>query len=201
MKSITAIVLTAVLSLGACATVDMTPEQSGQAQISIDSTDRLALRRTAKTLTYDFAQNGWIEKADSKSTQSAGSILLSGIKSKISRPKTKDVYIANAKSADAVRYDINAAGKDIRALADLAVSVLAADPDASALRKDLRALETSLLATREAEMTFSAALIARGVDDTAADMRELARAIDALKAVTDSLGDRQRGAAVPAVSS
>lgn len=201
MKSIAAIALTAVLSLGACATVDMTPEQSGQVQVTVDSADRLELRRSAKMLSYEFGQNGWIEKADAKSSQSAASILLSGIKAKIPAPKTKDIYVANAVSADSVRGDIYEAGRDIRALADLAVSVLAADPDASALRKDLRAMETALLAAREAEMTFSAALIARGVSDTSGDMRELSAAIEALKVVTDSLGERQRGVKAPAVSS
>jgi len=78
----------------------------------------------------------------------------------------------------AVKADIFTAQKRVRGLADDAVVTLAADPDAKALRKDLRALEKALLSAREAEITFSAALTAKGIDTPATDMRDYLESVE-----------------------
>ena len=195
MKSaLTIAVLTAGLCLGGCATVEIMPGANEIPAAVADSTDRLALRRSAKMLSYDFAQNGWTQVKASGSKQSAAGVLLRGLKPKKDAPDTRDLYIARMPSMAAVKADIFTAQKRVRGLADDAVVTLAADPDAKALRKDLRALEKALLSAREAEITFSAALTAKGIDTPATDMREYVESVDALRSVTDALGDRSRNA-------
>lgn len=193
--------LTSGLMLGACATVEMIPGGSDEAQVTLDSADRLALRRTAKTLSYDFAQNGWVSARDEKSAQSAASVLLGGMKPKAEAPGAQDIYIQASASIGAIKADIFAAGQQVRSLADMAVTVLAADPDAAALRKDLRAMETALITARKAEMTFDAALSAKGSLEASADMLDLSDRIDALRTVTDAIGDRSRSVTLPDASS
>ncbi len=201
MKLLSAIILTASLSLGACATVEMVPGQASQESAAvIDSVDRLALRRSAKALAYNFAQNGWIEKK-SGTAQTAAGVLLRGLKPKTQTASAQDIYAANAPSVMLVKSDISAASLQVRSLADMAVTVLSADPDAKALSKDLRALEKALLAARKSEMTFGAALSAKGVADTKADTLGLSQSTDALRAVTDSIAQQTRGNAPSAPSS
>lgn len=194
-------ILTAGLVLSGCATVEMIPGQTAGSEVTVDSADRLALRRSAKTLAYDFSRKGWAVQKDAASAQSAASVLLSGMKTKADGPSAQDIYITKAASVSAVKADIRAAEIQVRDLADMAVTVLAANPDAGALRKDLRAMETALLSARKAEMTFEGALKAKTGDKSDPAIEDLLSAIDALRTVTDAIGDRSRDSAVPAAAS
>ncbi len=184
-------VLTAGLGLGGCATVEIMPGASETTAQASDSRDRLALRRSAKLLSYDFAQNGWTQTKPG-TAQSAAGVLLSGLKAKKKAPDTRAVYIARMSSAAAVSADITAAQRRVRDLADMAVVTLAADPDAKGIKKDLRAMEKALLSAREAEITFSAALKAKTAEETSPQMADYLASVDALRSVTDALGDRSR---------
>ena len=198
--ALTIAVLTAGLCLGGCATVEIMPGANEIPAAVADSTDRLALRRSAKMLSYDFAQNGWCQVKASGTVQNAAGVLLRGLKPKEDGPDTRALYASRMPSSAAIKADILTAQSRVRGLADEAVTTLAADPDAKALRKDLRAMEKALLSAREAELTFTAALKAKGIDTPSAAMSDYLTSVDALRSVTDALGDRSRNTVQPAVA-
>jgi hypothetical protein len=200
MKPIAFVLITAMTLLPACATVEIAQGSEPVAVASADSAECITLRRSAKTLSYVFAQNGWSHSAVHSKAQSAASVLLRGMKAKIGGSNAIDAYITKT-SLTAMRADIKTARDHIETTAGQALIVLsAANLDENHnVRRDLAALETALLSARQAEMTFERALSSKSMSSTALD--ELTLSIDSLRAVTDAFGERRRGSKKPTASS
>lgn len=194
MKSIGIVCLAAMLALPACATVEIAAGETPVAQAEIaPSKARIEMRRSAKTLSYKFAQNGWTAKTSRDDSQSAANILLRGLKSKATSPDVTKAYIAKTVSAADVLRDVNAAQAQVIIVTDMAQDFLSSNPDALNVRKDLKLLEKAMVSARKAEMTFAKALIAKGETNSEARLQSLGKAITALRDVTDAYGARQRG--------
>lgn len=194
MKPIAIVCLAAVLALPACATVEIATGEAPVIQAEVKpSKARVEMRRSAKTLSYKFAQNGWTPKTSSKAGQSAASVLLRGLKAKAAQPDTAKSYTAKTVGVAGVHKDVKAAEAQIAIVTNLAQKFLISHPDTVNVRKDLKLLEAAMVSARKAEMTFTKALSAKGDTNAQASLKSLDQAISALRDVTDAYGDRQRG--------
>ncbi len=200
MKPIAFVLITAMTLLPACATVEIAQGNAPVAIASAEGAECITLRRSAKKLSYVFAQNGWSHSVVHSKAQSAASVLLRGMKDRIKGASAADDYIAKT-TMTAMKADIRAARELVETTTGQALIVLsAANVDENHnVRRDLAALETALLSARQAEMTFERALTSKSMSSASLD--ELGLSIDSLRAVTDAFGERRRGGKSPAIAS
>lgn len=180
------ITASALFSLSACATVDLTstPAMSDKAQSVSD--ERNIVQRAASKLYAAFASKGLSAKNSKTRVQSAASVLLKGLK-----PATAvsgGSYVDKNTSKAVVLTDMREAVKYVSQTTKAAEVYLAMAPANSGLVEELSSLERALLMSRQAETVFAEILD----DSHKTDVIVFGQAVDALRDVTDAYGDRVR---------
>ena len=194
------ILLTAALSLSACATVDLTevtaPKSASAAQVA----DVNVVQRAASKLNAAFTNRGFVAKDSRKKMRSAARVLLKGLEDKGAASITSAGYADSAVDSVIVLSDIRIAAKHVEQTTKAAEVYLAMAPGEKSLRKELVSLEKALIASREASQVFEDALIKTVGETSAMDFVSYKNSVNELRDVTNAFGDRVRESQINKVS-
>ena len=194
------ILLTAALSLSACATVDLTevtaPKSTSAAQVA----DVNVVQRAASKLYAAFTNRGFVAKDSRKKMRSAARVLLKGLEDKGAASITSAGYADSAVDSVIVLSDIRIAAKHVEQTTKAAEVYLAMAPGEKSLRKELVSLEKALIASREASQVFEDALIKTVGETSAMDFVSYKNSVNELRDVTNAFGDRVRESQINKVS-
>lgn len=176
----------AVISLTACATVDLTDTSSMSSTAQSALIERNIVQRAASKLYAVFATKGWSTKSSKKRVQSAASVLLKGLEPTNAASGFK--YADQNKSAAIVLADMREATQHVSQTTKAAEVYLSMAPAKVSLTEELSSLERALLMVRQAETVFAAAL----GNSNEADITAFRQSVDTLRDVTNAFGDRVR---------
>lgn len=186
------LILTAALSLSACATVDLTevtaPKNASAAQVA----DVNVVQRAASKLYAAFTNRGFVAKDSRKKMRSAARVLLKGLEDKGAATIASAGYADLAVDSVVVLSDIRMAATHVEQTTKAAEVYLAMAPGEKSLRKELVSLEKALIASREASQVFEDALIKTVGETTALDFVSYSNSVNELRDVTNAFGDRVR---------
>lgn len=174
----------AMLATG-CATVDMTEMAVPVAAKAEAPSEKNIVVRAANKLYAAFRSKGFVAKTSRKKMQSAASILLNGLEE---RELTSDVdYAAQNLPRSVVIADIVYATEQVQRTANAAEVYFDISEKDWKLRKELGSLESALLSSREASVSFEKVV---GAENS--ELQNLNEQVDRLKKVTDDFGQRVR---------
>jgi len=179
----------AIISLSACATVDMTNTTSVSMKAQSSAVERNVVQRAASKLYAAFTTKGWSTKSSKKRVQSAASILLKGLEP--IQANSGYAYADQNKPAMIVLADMREATQHVFQTTKAAEVYLSMAPAQDSLREELSSLERALLMSRQAETVFAAALESSGRTDTSETLA-FVQSVDALRDVTNAFGERVR---------
>jgi len=186
------LILTAALSLSACATVDLTevatPNNTSAAKIA----DVNVVQRAASKLYAAFTNRGFVANDSRQKMRSAARVLLKGLEDKGSASVEDEGYASLATDSVVVLSDIRIASKHVEQTTKAAEVYLAMAPGEKSLRKELVSLEKALIASREASQVFEDALIKTSGETKALDFASYKVSVNELRDVTNAFGDRVR---------
>lgn len=179
---------TALICTG-CATVDLqnmagSSDTVSSAQYEAESN---VVQRAVEKLRDAFASRGFGAKSSQRKMQAAADMLLNGLSAR-NVSSVDDDYAATEKPRTAVIEDIQIARGHVDQTTRAAEIYLEVASRDRALDDELDSLEAALLASERATKFFQVALS----DDTDANLDDLRRSVDGLRAVTDAFGERVR---------
>ena len=174
----------AMLATG-CATVDVTDIGSPSvAKVEVPSENNIVLRAASK-LYAAFQSKGFVAKTSREKMQSAASILLNGLEERALTSETD--YAAQNYTRDVVTDDITFASQHVRQTANAAEIYFELSEGRKKLREELGSLESALLSSYEASMSFEQV---GGTEN--AEFQIFKSEVNRLKRVTDKFGQRVR---------
>lgn len=186
--------LLTIFCLPACTTVDLADmAKSPTTSVNRPSVQKNVVQRAADRLYAAFTQKGWSESESRNRMQSAARVLLKGLPE---QTETEGGYVTQVQNLNTVKADIVTASAHVEQTTKAAEVFLAMASDDTALKTELDYLERALLAAREAESTFTAALTKF---DAEVSVVPFTAKIDSLRNVTNIFGDRVRDDAVQPV--
>ena len=189
-----AMAISACLLGSACATVDMSDMASAKSLNVDNTTDVNVVERAAAKLYSVFTNRGFVAKDSRNKMRSAALTLLKGLENK---PLNEDVdYAHSVSTLDALEADIDLARGYVDQTRQAAEIYLAMAPGETSLRKELVSLEKSLIASHEAQETFSKALSLKNQPADNAEFLQFSASVDFLRQATDAFGDRVRSDAM-----
>jgi len=194
------LILTAALSLSACATVDLTEVTSPKTASTANIADVNVVQRAASKLYAAFSNRGFVAKDSRKKMRSAARVLLKGLEDKSSASVEAAGYTELATDRMVVLSDIRIAAGHVEQTTKAAEVYLAMAPGERSLRKELISLEKALIASREASQVFEDALIKTSGETKAMDFVSFNQSVNELRDVTNAFGDRVREAQVTKVA-
>jgi len=182
---ILSLTLAAMLATG-CATVNVTEIATPAAAAKVDApAEQNIVLRAASKLYAAFRSKGFVAKTSREKMQSAASILLNGLEE---RALTSDTdYAEQDYARTAVMEDITFATQHVRRTANAAEIYFELSEGRKKLREELGSLESALLSSREASLSFETVV---GTDSS--EFKILKSEVDRLKRVTDKFGQRVR---------
>lgn len=186
------LILSAALSLSACATVDLTEATAAKSSSATSTADVNVVQRAASKLYAAFSNRGFVAKDSRKKMRSAARILLKGLEDKSSTSVETLGYVSLATDPVVVLSDIRLAGTHVEQTTKAAEVYLAMAPSERSLRKELVSLEKALISSREALQVFEDALIKTKGETTAMDFTSYKQSVNELRDVTNAFGDRVR---------
>lgn len=186
------LLLTAALSLSACATVDLTEVTAPKNASAVKVADVNVVQRAASKLYAAFTNRGFVAKDSRKKMRSAARVLLKGLEDKGSTSVTSAGYADTAVDSVIVLSDIRMAATHVEQTTKAAEVYLAMAPGEKSLRKELVSLEKALIASREASQIFEDALIKTVGETSAMDFVSYKNSVNELRDVTNAFGDRVR---------
>ena len=179
----------AMLATG-CATVNVaemaTPAAVKAAELPAEKNIVL---RAADKLYAAFRSKGFVAKTSRERLQSAASILLNGLEERALASDTD--YAVQDYSRSVVMDDITFATQHVRQTANAAEIYFELSEGRKKLREELGSLESALLSSREASLSFEAVV---GAESN--EFKVLKSEVDRLKRVTDKFGQRVRARTV-----
>lgn len=187
---LTGLSVLAIVSLSACATVDVTSIGAAPEPVAdVTETQRgNIITRTVKRLYQVFTDRGWYADTSRERVQSAANILLNGLQNSedefmpfADAPVTSAALIDDIKTA---RYHVVQTTKAAEVYLDVASSDASLDDDLKQLQKALRACEQV-----QANFSQSEVLNAQAQSELDGLMAE----VDRLRTVTNDFGDVVRG--------
>lgn len=186
------LILTAALSMSACATVDLTEVTAPKAESTAKVADINVVHRAASKLYAAFTNRGFVAKDSRKKMRSAATVLLKGLEDKNASSVVSEGYVHKAADPAAILSDIRIAAGHVEQTTKAAEVFLVMAPGEKSLRKELVSLEKALIASREASQVFEDALIKTSGETTAMDFVSYERSVNELRDVTNAFGDRVR---------
>jgi len=186
------LILTAALSLSACATVDLTEATAPKTESSAKVADVNVVQRAASKLYAAFTNRGFVAKDSRKKMRSAARVLLKGLEDKNAASIQSAGYADLASDPIVVLSDIRIAASHVEQTTKAAEVYLAMAPGEKSLRKELVSLEKALISSREALQVFEDALIKTSGETTAMDFASYKVSVNELRDVTNAFGDRVR---------
>ena len=186
------LILTAALSMSACATVDLTEVTAPKAESTAKVADINVVHRAASKLYAAFTNRGFVAKDSRKKMRSAATVLLKGLEDKNASSVETEGYVHKAADPVAILSDIRIAAGHVEQTTKAAEVYLVIAPSEKSLRKELVSLEKALIASREASQVFEDALIKTTGETTAMDFVSYERSVNELRDVTNAFGDRVR---------
>ena len=178
------LIATAMLATG-CATVDVTDIGSpAAAKVEAPAEKNIVLRAASK-LYAAFQSKGFVAKTSREKMQSAASILLNGLEDRALTSETD--YAAQNYSRDVVIEDISFAAQHVRQTANAAEIYFELSESRKKLREELGSLESALLSSHEASISFEQIVGPENVE-----FQIFKSEVDRLKRVTDKFGQRVR---------
>ena len=186
------LILTAALSLSACATVDLTDVTTPKASSTVSVADVNVVQRAAAKLYAAFANRGFVANDSRKKMRTAARVLLKGLEDKDTASIESAGYAALATEPMVVLSDIRMAATHVEQTTKAAEVYLAMAPGERSLRKELVSLEKALIASREASQVFEDALIKLAGETKAMDFVSYKQSVNELRDVTNAFGDRVR---------
>lgn len=186
------LILTAALSMSACATVDLTEVTAPKAESTAKVADINVVHRAASKLYAAFTNRGFVAKDSRKKMRSAATVLLKGLEDKNASSVVSEGYVHKAADPVAILSDIRIAAGHVEQTTKAAEVFLVMAPGEKSLRKELVSLEKALIASREASQVFEDALIKTSGETTAMDFVSYERSVNELRDVTNAFGDRVR---------
>ena len=186
------LILTAALSMSACATVDLTEVTAPKAESTAKVADINVVHRAASKLYAAFTNRGFVAKDSRKKMRSAATVLLKGLEDKNASSVESEGYVHKAADPVAILSDIRIAAGHVEQTTKAAEVFLVMAPGEKSLRKELVSLEKALIASREASQVFEDALIKTSGETTAMDFVSYERSVNELRDVTNAFGDRVR---------
>ena len=186
------LILTAALSMSACATVDLTEVTAPKAESTAKVADINVVHRAASKLYAAFTNRGFVAKDSRKKMRSAATVLLKGLEDKNASSVETEGYVHKATDPVAILSDIRIAVGHVEQTTKAAEVYLVIAPSEKSLRKELVSLEKALIASREASQVFEDALIKTTGETTAMDFVSYERSVNELRDVTNAFGDRVR---------
>lgn len=197
MRAKLILLTTLSVAMSGCATVDMT-NMAGQATApaTAKTTQVNVVQRAASKLYAAFTSNGWVAKSSRKRVQSTADVLLKGLAPQTDLQKSGN-YAVTAVSLTKLAADIRAAEHHVFQTTKAAEVYLAMAADDVNVRSELSSLEKALIAARQAELVFAAAIdtastTSDGGETAATDFAEYQESVNKLRDVTDLYGDRVR---------
>lgn len=194
------LLLTASLSLSACATVDLNTATTTSSPAATKSVDVNVVQRAASKLYAVFSNRGFVAKDGRKKMRSAARVLLKGLEDNNVTSVASLGYVDNAQSPITVLADIRMASTHVEQTTKAAEVYLAMAPAEKSLRKELISLEKALIASREASQVFEDALIKTAGQSNAMDYLAYNASVNELRDVTNAFGDRVREAQMTKVA-
>ena len=186
------LILTAALSMSACATVDLTEVTAPKAESTAKVADINVVHRAASKLYAAFTNRGFVAKDSRKKMRSAATVLLKGLEDKNASSVVSEGYVHKAADPVAILSDIRIAAGHVEQTTKAAEVFLVMAPGEKSLRKELVSLEKALIASREASQVFEDALIKTSGETTAMEFVSYERSVNELRDVTNAFGDRVR---------
>lgn len=178
------LIAAAMLATG-CATVDVTDIGSpAAAKVEAPAEKNIVLRAASK-LYAAFQSKGFVAKTSREKMQSAASILLNGLEERALTSETD--YAAQNYSRDVVIEDISFAAQHVRQTANAAEIYFELSESRKKLREELGSLESALLSSHEASISFEQIVGPENVE-----FQIFKSEVDRLKRVTDKFGQRVR---------
>lgn len=178
------LIAAAMLATG-CATVDVTDIGSpAAAKVEAPAEKNIVLRAASK-LYAAFQSKGFVAKTSREKMQSAASILLNGLEERALTSETD--YSAQNYSRDVVIEDISFAAQHVRQTANAAEIYFELSESRKKLREELGSLESALLSSHEASISFEQIVGPENVE-----FQIFKSEVDRLKRVTDKFGQRVR---------
>ena len=192
MKAKFALLSLLCVAASGCATVDLAnvAGTSAVAESSASPDKENVVKRAASKLYAAFTTNGWVANKNRKRVQSAASVLLRGLDA-TSSSSPLSAYNAASVSQNQIYLDIQRAQSFVSQATKAAEVYLAMAPDDTNLREELASLQEALIASREAQLVFKAALAGQNTSEDTA-LVTFVNSVDALRDVTDAYGDRVR---------
>jgi len=174
----------AMLATG-CATVDVTEIATpAAAKVELPAEKNIVLRAASK-LYAAFRSKGFVAETSREKMQSAASILLNGLEQRSLTSETD--YATQNYSRDVVIEDISFAAQHVRQTANAAEIYFELSEGRKKLREELGSLESALLSSREASISFE-----KLVGTESPEFKTFKSEVDRLKRVTDEFGQRVR---------
>jgi len=103
------LILTAALSMSACATVDLTEVTAPKAESTAKVADINVVHRAASKLYAAFTNRGFVAKDSRKKMRSAATVLLKGLEDKNASSVVSEGYVHKAADPVAILSDIRIA--------------------------------------------------------------------------------------------
>ena len=141
--------------------------------------------RAASKLYAAFQSKGFVAETSREKMQSAASVLLNGLEERALTSETD--YAAQDYSYSVVMDDITFATQHVRQTANAAEIYFELSEGRKKLREELVSLESALLSSREASLSFGEV-----VGTESSQFQILKSEVDRLKRVTDKFGQRVR---------
>ena len=178
------LIAAAMLATG-CATVDVTDIGSPTAAKVEAPAEKNIVLRAASKLYAAFQSKGFVAKTSREKMQSAASILLNGLEERALTSETD--YATQNYSRDVVIEDISFAAQHVRQTANAAEIYFELSESRKKLREELGSLESALLSSHEASISFEQIVGPENVE-----FQIFKSEVDRLKRVTDKFGQRVR---------
>lgn len=180
--------LAAMISLSACATVDVTGFGASPEKVSVNQPVETGnvITRSVKRLYDVFVDRGIYEDSSRKRVQSATNILLNGLQTPDASVET--VAAREATQSSKVLDNIQTARYHIVQTTKAAEVYLEIASHDASLTNELKLLQKALRVSEQAAEQFAANDMADR-DDIGRELSGLMHEIDGLRTVTDSFGD------------
>lgn len=195
MRFCSSALIAAMLMIGGCTTIDIT--QVGHNDVSeISSVDnRNVVERAAAKLMQTFSDRGWNKKFQNANLAQTSTVLLKG-----RQEAALNVEAGQDDMIIIISEDVTEAIMQVENTTKAAEIFLETANDDMDLRHELKILERTLIQSRQAQETFSAALdVDNQIDQVKfrGEFNTYVQHVDTLRNVTNAYGERVRASVMP----
>ena len=195
MRFCSSALIAAMLMIGGCTTIDITQVSHNDVSEISSVDNRNVVERAAAKLMQTFSDRGWNKKFQNANLAQTSTVLLKG-----RQEAALNVEAGQDDMIIIISEDVTEAIMQVENTTKAAEIFLETANDDMDLRHELKILERTLIQSRQAQETFSAALdVDNQIDQVKfrGEFNTYVQHVDTLRNVTNAYGERVRASVMP----